>query len=109
MVLDEIPAIDLAALAWLLAVWAGYRLVMDRLLRGRVGLNQYMKDVRTGWMVQMLGRENRIADASLGGNLMHGVSFFASTTMLVLLRRQLPSRTFRAIRGHLEPGGPLGL
>lgn len=72
-------------MAWLLVVWGSYNLVMDRLLHRRVGLNQYMKDVRKGWMLQMLRRDNRITDASLVGNVMHSVSFFASATMLVLV------------------------
>lgn len=83
--LDDIAAIDIAALLWLLAVWGSYNLIMDRLLSRRVGLNQYMKGVRRDWMLRMMDRENRITDAALVGNVMHSVSFFASATMLVLV------------------------
>lgn len=83
--LADIPVIDVAALAWLLVVWGSYNLIMDRLLVRRVGLNQYMKDVRRSWMLRMLDRENRITDSALVGNVMHSVSFFASATMLVMV------------------------
>ncbi|MGB0733535.1 MAG: DUF599 domain-containing protein, partial [Pontibacterium sp.] len=39
---------------------------------------------RYEWMLHMLEREVRIADAAIVANLERGVSFFASTTMLVL-------------------------
>jgi uncharacterized membrane protein len=84
-VLDEIPVIDVAAMVWLLAVWGSYNLVMDRLLSRRVGLNQYMKDVRKAWMLRMLERDQRITDANLVGHVMQSVSFFASATLLVLV------------------------
>ena len=83
--LDEIPVIDMAAMAWLLAVWGSYSLVMDRLLSRRVGLNQYMKDVRKVWMLRMLDRDQRITDANLVGHVMQSVSFFASATLLILV------------------------
>lgn len=81
----EIPVIDVVAICWLALVWAGYNLVMDRLLSRRIGLNQHMKDVRRLWMLRMLERDNRITDASLVGSVMQSVSFFASATMLVLV------------------------
>ena len=69
--LDDIAAIDIAALLWLLAVWGSYNLIMDRLLSRRVGLNQYMKGVRRDWMLRMMDRENRITDAALVGKAAH--------------------------------------
>lgn len=83
--LDAIPKIDLAAMIWLLLVWGGYNLLMDRLLARPVGLNHHMKDVRRRWMLRMLDREQRISDASLVGHVMHSVSFFASATLLLLV------------------------
>lgn len=83
--LNGIPTIDLAAVIWLLLVWGGYNLLMDRLLARPVGLNHHMKDVRRRWMQRMLEREQRISDASLVGHVMHSVSFFASATLLLLV------------------------
>jgi uncharacterized membrane protein len=81
----DVAVIDIVAIVWLLVVWGSYNLIMDRLLMRRVGLNQYMKDVRRSWMLRMLDRDNRITDAALVGSVMHSVSFFASATMLVMV------------------------
>ena len=43
-----------------------------------------MRAVRAEWMRCMVELDNRIADAALLGHLIHNVSFFVSTTMLVL-------------------------
>src|SRR3546814_11844217 len=60
----DVAVIDIVAIVWLLVVWGSYNLIMDRLLMRRVGLNQYMKDVRRSWMLRMLDRDNRITDAA---------------------------------------------
>jgi uncharacterized membrane protein len=39
---------------------------------------------RLAWMQQMVRRENRITDANLIGHVMSSVSFFASTTIIVV-------------------------
>ncbi|MBI1206259.1 MAG: DUF599 family protein [Azospirillum sp.] len=80
----DITALDFGAVVWFLAVWSLYTLVQDRLLAGPVGVNQYLKQIRRVWMHRMLGRENRIVDSQLIGHTMHSVTFFASTTMLVI-------------------------
>jgi uncharacterized membrane protein len=43
-----------------------------------------MLEIRRAWMFAMLGRDNRIADASLIGHAVHSTTFFASTTMIAL-------------------------
>ena len=43
-----------------------------------------MGRVRRAWMATMLGRDNRITDASLIGHTVHSATFFASTTMVAL-------------------------
>jgi len=40
--------------------------------------------VRRALMATMLGRENRITDASLIGHTVHSATFFASTTMAAM-------------------------
>ena len=40
--------------------------------------------MRRAWMLSMLGRENRVTDASLIGHAVHSATFFASTTMIAL-------------------------
>jgi uncharacterized membrane protein len=80
----DLTLLDVAALAVFLAGWLGYNLVTDFALGGRIGLNQHMKELRHAWMLRMLERDNRITDAALFGHTIHSISFFASTTMLVL-------------------------
>jgi uncharacterized membrane protein len=43
-----------------------------------------MLEVRRAWMRAMLGRDNRITDASLIGHTVHSATFFASTTVVAL-------------------------
>lgn len=42
------------------------------------------RSVRNLWMLRLLHRENRMPDVALLGHLMRSVSFFASTSLLVL-------------------------
>lgn len=42
------------------------------------------RSVRNQWMLRLLDRENRMPDVALIGHLMRSVSFFASTSLLVL-------------------------
>jgi uncharacterized membrane protein len=80
---DFSPA-DLAAITLFLTAWCGYTLVMDHLAWGLWGVNQHLKLLRDEWMKRMLDRENRIMDTALVGHTIHSVTFFASTSMLVL-------------------------
>jgi uncharacterized membrane protein len=76
---------DLAALAVFLMGWLGYNAVVDHVLTGKPhGLNQHLALLRHAWMMRMLERDNRITDAALFGHTIHSISFFASTTMLIL-------------------------
>jgi len=75
---------DLFAFGLFLTAWCGYTLIMDHLASGLWGVNQHLKLLRGEWMRRMLDRENRIMDTALVGHTIHSVTFFASTTMLVL-------------------------
>src|SRR5438309_719169 len=84
MVFDLAP-FDLLALAVFLAGWLGYNVAVDHFLTGSPhGLNRHMLALRDAWMLRMLERDNRITDSSLLGHTIHSISFFASTTMIVL-------------------------
>jgi len=84
MVFDLSP-LDLLALAVFLAGWLGYNVAADHFLtRGARGLNRHMLGLRHAWMLRMLERDNRITDSALLGHTIHSISFFASTTMIVL-------------------------
>lgn len=79
-----IPAIDFVSLVWFAALWGGYTWYADRLARRHRSLRALMHEQRLQWMRQMLARDNRMVDANILGNLLHGVSFFASTTLIIL-------------------------
>ena len=79
----DLTAWDRAALGWFLLVWLGYELVV-RAARSRRSIASRMLGMRRAWMLSMLGRENRITDASLIGHAVHSATFFASTTVVVL-------------------------
>jgi uncharacterized membrane protein len=83
VLLDAAP-LDLAALVWFLIVWLGYGWFADHVPGRAIGLNHHMVTLRQAWMERMLERDNRIVDSQLVGHTIHGVTFFASTTMLVL-------------------------
>lgn len=76
--------LDYAALAWLLFCWGGYSLVADYGPWRDRSVSAIMGRYRTRWMTVMLGRENRIVDTNIIGNLLNGVAFFSSTTIFAI-------------------------
>jgi len=78
------PLGDLVALGWFIAVWVGYTRYADRGTARPRSLRAAMHAHRSRWMRQMMARDNRIVDANIVGNLLQGVSFYASTTLIVL-------------------------
>lgn len=80
----DFSLLDLTALGWLFLAWAVHGLAVDKGLFGAASLNAHMQGVRRAWMRNMLDRENRMMDSMLLGHLITSVSFFASTTVLVL-------------------------
>jgi uncharacterized membrane protein len=82
--MSQVPLADIAGLAWFFCLWIGYTWYADRLARRERSLRAAMHEQRYQWMLRMLGRDNRMVDAGVLGNLLRGVSFFASTTLIVL-------------------------
>jgi uncharacterized membrane protein len=80
----EIPITDIIGLIWFVAVWAGYTGYADRYARRSQSLRAVMHAYREQWMQQMLVRDNRVMDVNILRNLLQGVAFFASATLLVL-------------------------
>ena len=76
---------DALALFWYLLCWVGYSVYANRASRKRVSLASVLAEHRKAWMLAMLNRENRVGDASLLSNLERNVSFFASSTLFVLV------------------------
>jgi uncharacterized membrane protein len=76
---------DIYALAWFCLCWAGYAIFADQMSKRSGNLITVMDEYRRNWMRQMLKRDNRIVDASLIGNLLRSISFFASTSIFIVL------------------------
>lgn len=66
--------------AWYSIAWIG----RHRKDNEKTTLSSISKNYRNQWMLHLLERENRMADVALIGNLMRSVSFFASTSILIL-------------------------
>ena len=76
---------DIMALAWFALAWFGYGQFADANYRRRLNLIRIMDEMRTRWMHQILKRDSRISDATLVGNIVRSILFYASTSILVLL------------------------
>lgn len=79
----DMTRLDAAALAWFLAAWLGYGQAIHA-MPWPGSITARMGEVRRAWMHTMLGRDNRITDASLIGHTVHSATFFASTTMVAM-------------------------
>ncbi|OBP14192.1 hypothetical protein A5320_16260 [Rheinheimera sp. SA_1] len=82
--MQEFPWIDVVAVLWFIALWVGYTLFAKRKARTVSCLSFELRRKRTDWMRQMLTRDNKMADVALISTLERNVSFFASSSMLIL-------------------------
>ena len=80
----QITVLDWAALGWFLCAWLGYGAYAERGIHAARGLVGVGHSYRLEWARQMLGREVRIVDSALVGNLMRSVSFYATTTIYII-------------------------
>ena len=76
--------LDLIAILWFLTIWVGYTLYAKRRAKAVSCLSFELRRKRNDWMKQMLSRDNKMADVGLISTLERNVSFFASSTLLVL-------------------------
>lgn len=79
-----LPWLDLLAVVWFVLVWVGYTLFAKNKARAVSCLSYELRRKRTAWMEQMLLRDNKMADVALISTLERNVSFFASSSMLIL-------------------------
>jgi len=75
---------NLLAALWFILCWGGYTRYATWKGRDTACLASVMHLYREDWMRRMLLRDNRIADASVIGNLERNASFFASSTLIIL-------------------------
>jgi uncharacterized membrane protein len=84
VLLSQLSPLDWVALGWFVLTWGGYTIIIDHLLERPWGLNQHMKRMREQWFMRMIERQERIIDSGLVGHVIHSVSIFASSTIIVL-------------------------
>jgi len=84
MMPPDFTYLDYAAVGWYLACWLGYTIVADHSPYRRHSMTAVMSGYRQRWMLVMLGRENRVVDTTIIGNLLNGAAFFASTTIFAI-------------------------
>lgn len=76
--------LNLLAFAWFVLCFKGYMYYARKASFTKPCLASVLHLYRKQWMLKMLEREVRIADTTAVANLERSVSFFASTTMLIL-------------------------
>lgn len=77
--------LDVIAMIYFLAMWMGYSYLAQTQYARIPNLMYIMDQMRAEWMRNILKRPNRIADASLVGNLLRSISFFANTSIFILI------------------------
>ncbi len=80
--LRVIPPLDRFALVLFCLSWLGYGPAF-RMIRRR-SINAGLHGVRVLWMRSAILRDNRIADSSLIGHVVHSASFLASTNLIAI-------------------------
>ena len=76
--------LDMVALAWFFVLWIGYTLFAKKRARSVSCLSFELRRKRNDWMQKMLLRDNKMADVGLISTLERNVTFFASSTLLIL-------------------------
>jgi uncharacterized membrane protein len=76
--------IDLIALAWFVAAWTIYAVMLEYVPLTKEGLNARMNHYREVWMRRMLARDMRMVDMQIMAALQNGTAFFASTSLIAL-------------------------
>jgi len=98
--------VDSAAVLWFLTLWGGYTFYAKRKAKTVSCLSFEMRRKRNHWMQQMLSRENKMADVALISTLERNVSFFASSTLLILaglLTALVSSGSLAEVLAYLAP------
>jgi uncharacterized membrane protein len=76
--------IDLISVIWFFGLWIGYTLFAKRRANVESCLSFELRRKRNDWMQKMLLRDNKMADVGLISTLERNVTFFASSTLLIL-------------------------
>jgi len=80
----QLNGINIIAIVWFFLCYRGYFRYTQKKSRTEPSLAFAMHRHRRQWIRQALSRDNRIADTNTIATLQRHVSFFASTTLLIL-------------------------
>ena len=80
----NLSTLDIVTLAFFVAVWVFYTQFARIRARSTYSLSHILRQLRIDWMTTLTRKEHQIADAALLGNVERTVTFFASSTVLVL-------------------------
>ncbi len=81
----NILLLDVVALVFFITAWWGYAAYADRQYNRTTNLMPVMNRMRWRWMRQMIKRDNRLIDSTLMGNMLRSISFFANTSIFILI------------------------
>jgi uncharacterized membrane protein len=76
--------LDLVAIGWFIAAWAGYAAMAEWSRQGGTSLNARMNHYRELWVRRMLARDMRMVDMQIMTTLQTGTAFFASTSLIAI-------------------------
>jgi len=76
---------EIMALVFFVACWIGYARYAEHERFGQRSLLAVTNRYRMEWMHEMLKRDNRSVDAIMIGNLQRSITFFANTTIFLLI------------------------
>ncbi|SMQ66607.1 Uncharacterized membrane protein [Pseudidiomarina planktonica] len=79
-----ISYLDWIALGIFIVCWYGYTTFARKRARTTHSLSSILRQLRIDWMATLTRKDHQIADAALLGNVERTVTFFASSTILVL-------------------------
>jgi uncharacterized membrane protein len=79
-----LSALNIAALSLFAVCWLFYQPLLMLLSRKGGAINTDMTVIRSAWMRNMAGRENRFMDGQLLAQALNSASFFASSNLLLI-------------------------
>jgi uncharacterized membrane protein len=82
--MSDFTPLDFFGFGWFLLAWIGYTAFARSGRRKHRTISAVMNRFRRQWLLEMSRREVRLVDVNALASLAHNVTFFASTTILVI-------------------------
>lgn len=84
-IVESFGLLNLIALAYFFILWRGYTSFADNASKESKTLLNVTNQYRVQWMRELMKRQNRTMDSIMIGNLLRSITFFANTTIFILL------------------------